>query len=95
MGERLTSNDGVENPGRGTVLPATEFSRRREIVHAPQVPTSNCGRGGLPQVLTVPLGPTLRTETQQRRDSSAAALPAPPLLPFDRLGTQLRLGLAK
>jgi hypothetical protein len=74
MGEQLTGNDGVVIPGRGTVLLAAEFSRRREIVHAAQAPISNCGHERLPQVLTVLLGPTPRTETRQPRDSPAAAL---------------------
>jgi hypothetical protein len=74
MGEQLTGNDDVGIPSRGTVLPAAEFSRLREIVHAAQAPTSNCGRERLPQVLTVLLGPTPRTETRQPRDSTATAL---------------------
>ena len=74
MGEQLTGNDGVGAPGRGTTLPATEFSRRRGIIYAAQDPTANCGCERLPQVLAVPLGPTPKTEAQQPRDSPAAAL---------------------
>jgi hypothetical protein len=74
MGEQHTGNDGVGIPGRGMVLPSAEFSRRREIDHAAQAPTSNCGREQLPQVLMVLLGPTPRTETQQPQDSPATAL---------------------
>ena len=71
VGGRLTGSDRVDTPDRETELPAVEFSRRREIVHVPQVPPSNCGRGRPPQVPTILLGPTPRTETQQRRDSPA------------------------
>jgi hypothetical protein len=73
VGGQLTGSDRVDTPDRETELPAVEFSRRREIVHVLQVPPSNCGRGRPPQVPTILLGPTPRTETQQRRDSPAVA----------------------
>jgi hypothetical protein len=73
VGGRLTGSDGVDTPGRETELPTVEFSRRREIVHVPQVPPYNCSSGRPPQVLTILLGHTPRTETQQRRDSPAVA----------------------
>ena len=58
--------------------PAAEKEHRREIDYAAQDPTANCGRERLPQVLKVPLGPTLKTEARQRRDPLAATHSAPP-----------------
>jgi hypothetical protein len=93
MPYRGLSSQGVPRTARSS--PAAEKEHRREIDYAVQDSTANCGREWLPQVLKVPLDPTLKTEARQHRDPPAAPHSTPPFSLSFEFGTRLRLSLAK